>query len=293
MLRFGWKVFVAGILATTVGSSMAHAPLVRSYGNAVSFANITDARITESSGIAASRAFPGEYLTHNDSGDSARFFRFNSSGNVTGVFNLRNAGATDWEDMCSARIRGKNFVFLGDIGDNNSVRSSITIYRVEEPTTSGESTLNTYDVFSVTYPDGAHNCESMICDPNSGDLYLIIKASNGTCPIYRVPYKAQSSAISAVLVGTIFLNDTALGGKLTTGADASPDGRFVVLRTYARAYEYDVPREFKNWFQSTPRQVKLRSETQGEAICYSLDGLKMLTSSEGNPCPVSVLNITP
>ncbi|MCH7944973.1 MAG: hypothetical protein IIC73_03025 [Armatimonadetes bacterium] len=78
-------------------------------------------------------------------------------------------------------------------------------------------------------------------------------------------------------------------GNQVTGADLSPDGKPVVLRTYTAALEYAVPTNFEDWTKNEPTQIRLALEVQGEAICYSKDGTHLITTSERAPCPVSIL----
>ena len=109
----------------------------RAWAQPQELCTITDERVDESSGVAPSQLTAGVFFTHNDSGDKPRFFRFQKSGKVDGVYELKDAKATDWEDMASATVNGKPYLYFGDVGDNAESRSDVTIYRVPEPTTAG------------------------------------------------------------------------------------------------------------------------------------------------------------
>ena len=74
--------------------------------------NVANALVTELSGIAASRAHPGVFYAHNDSGDSARFFAFDASGNTIGEFVLQGITAVDWEDMALGPCPAGSCLFL-------------------------------------------------------------------------------------------------------------------------------------------------------------------------------------
>src|SRR4051794_31240901 len=52
---------------------------------------VTDPAIDEASGIAASRANPGRWWVHNDSGDSARFFLIDHAAKVTATVDVDGA----------------------------------------------------------------------------------------------------------------------------------------------------------------------------------------------------------
>ena len=259
---------------------------VREWGSPSIFCRILDSRIDESSGIAPSRQYPGEYYTHNDSGDTARFFRFNASGSVTGVFSLSGVTARDWEEMATARIDNKNYVYLADIGDNNSQYSSVHIYRCEEPSGSSGVITNFHD-YQVTYPSGARNAEALMIDPKTGDIWVVQKV-NGKGGIYRLRRPSQSGNYQFQYVGSIDFPDGLAPLRVITGASASPEGKSLILRTYSYAYEFPIPgKDFSSWLHSRSKRVQIAAEIQGESICYSLDGKTLLTTSEGNPCPVS------
>ncbi|MCB0824703.1 MAG: hypothetical protein KDC26_00795 [Armatimonadetes bacterium] len=263
---------------------------MQTYGNPEVFCHIKDKAIDESSGIAASNGTGGVFYTHNDSGDVARFFRFDKKGEITGIFRLNGVQALDWEDMASAKVDGKPYLYLGDIGDNARVRKEIFIHRVAEPEPDQDSTVLTkFDTYVVKYPDKARDCEALMVHPKTGDIYLVTKARDNETVVYRLPAPKASGNFTLEKLGTIDINTGGIGPQnWVTASDISPNGKYVVVRTYSGAVEYTVPKnDFVNWWKTPQRQVKLRAEKQGEAICYTGDGMSFLTTSEGNPCEVS------
>lgn len=256
------------------------------WGDPASFCVLKDKEIDESSGIAVSRRSSGVFYTHNDSGDTARFFRFDRHGTVTGVFNLKGVTATDWEDMDTAKVDGKPWVYLGDIGDNKSKRMEIYIYKVLEPTGPGRD-LSTFETYTLTYPDGAHNCETLMVYPKTGDIYLVTKGAKST--VYKLPKPSGSGHFVLQKLGDLNFKMDGLGGTLTTGGDFDPKGNRAIVRTYAGAMEFMVPAKVDDWFKGPKVLVTLAAEMQGEGICYTGDGRGLLTTSEGSPCPVSIV----
>lgn len=249
-------------------------------------AKITDPRVNESSGLAASPTQNGVFYTHNDSGDSARFFRFDKSGRITGEFKLKDVKAVDWEDMASAKIGGKSYLYFADIGDNNRKRDDLVIHRVEEPKGDGGE-IKKVDSFRIEYPDKKRDCEAFMVDPKSGDFWLVTKARDGETVAYKLEKPDQGKKNMLKHVAKLEVNTGGLGGTWVTGGDISPDGQAVVIRTYSGALEYKVPKKFSDWVKAKPLPVKTASEAQGEAICYSRDSGMLLTSTEGSPCVVS------
>lgn len=251
---------------------------------------IKDKEVNESSGLAASRVENVTWYTHNDSGDKPRFFRFNESGIVTGVFTLKGAKAVDWEDMASARVKGENWIYLADTGDNGRIRKSISIYRVKEPKMKDKgSTIDRVDEWTLQYPDGAHDCEALMVHPQTGDLWLVSKDRGEGTHVYVVRSPKGKEVKTAVKMGSIKIPFTGLGGGMVTAGDISPDGKKVAIRTYAGALEFSVKDSFDSWFKGDQRILKPAGEVQGEAIAYSRDGKRILTTSEGTPCRVSIV----
>jgi len=268
------------------------APGTRSY-------QLNDARLTESSGIAPSRVREGVYYTHNDSGDSARFFAFKltSSADVhvrsegppsltlAVEYDLENVAAKDWEDIATAKLRGKSYVFCGDIGDNKSKRASIHVYRVPEPTGGGGKVRADMDI-ELTYPDGPHNAETLLVDPKSGRISIVAKTQDRGAGIYSLALPKKSGSYTLTRIGAVSIPAMLAPARLITGGAISADGKWVVLRTYVAAYEFPNKGD---WWKSKPRLVELNGDPQGEGITYSPDGKCFLTTSEGRPCKVSVI----
>lgn len=259
----------------------------RAFGKPVLLAKLSDPAIDESSGLARSYRFPGRYYTHNDSGDSARFWRFDEAGKCEGPFHLSGVEAVDWEDMASVQIEGKNYLYFGDIGDNAEKRTSIQVLRVEEPN-SADSNLRA-EKYEIVYPDGPHNAEALMVGKN-GAITIVTKTDRGPSKVFVLDNPVPGPSQTLQEVGSLSVGAAISPSKLVTGGDFSADGRFVVVRTYVEAYEFDMPKDGA-WWKSKPRRISTAAEIIGEAIAYALDGKSLLTSSEFAPCPVSRIPI--
>lgn len=153
---------------------------------------ISTSTLGEVSGLVDSRANANTFWVHNDSGDSARFFAMSRSGTLLGTFPLAGVSANDWEDIAiGPKAGGGNYLYLGDIGDNNAARSNVSVHRVVEPvsTTSATISAGSYATLKLTYPNGARDVEAMFVDPIGGELYLISKRRL-VPEVYSVPTSA-------------------------------------------------------------------------------------------------------
>lgn len=255
------------------------------------FGSFADGRLLESSGLAPSYEFKDNYYTHNDSGDKPRFFRFDKKG-VNAVFNLKGANAFDWEDMASVRRNGRSWLYFGDFGDNSKVRETVVIYRLKEPN-GGSGAIEDFDTYTFKYQDGPHNCEAMFVDPGTGHIYLVTKEKS-KADVFVLDSPKTSGVNVARKLGEIRPN-TGMGefGRLVTAASTDPQGKHVIIRTYSGALEYNVTGKYQDWWQSKPQSVTMPLDPQGEAICYSSDGKRLLTSTEGTPCHIHFLTLAP
>ncbi|CAB4643916.1 unannotated protein [freshwater metagenome] len=257
-------------------------------------APIANAALTEISGIAASRANPGLLWVHNDSGDSARIFGLDGEGITHTTLSLNGASAIDWEDIAVGRgpVAAKTYIYVGDIGDNNSVRSEIVIYRVAEPVVdlagSVSGSLSGVDAIRLRYPDGAHNAESLLVDPATGEIVVITKSMSGGA---QNAYRVSGSVIPGVLttmeyLATITTSSSAFGA--ITGADISPNGLQLALRTYggvAVSARPDIGTPLSTFIAGGAKIVACAgpapSEAQGEAVGFNSNGRGFITVSEG------------
>ncbi len=285
MRSFLYATYCIASLLASILAGASHIESHRNFGEPAYICELNNRQINESSGIAPCYLSPGQYFTHNDSGDSARFFRFNSKGQVLATYALAGAKNVDWEDMATARINGKSYVYLGDIGDNRRHRKTITVYRLPEPSGVSKS-INVYEKYDLRYPDKAHNAETLLVDPKSGDLVIVTKVEGRPAQVFYLQRPSRSGAFVLMEIGKLAIGGASQDSQLATGGSVSPDGKHVVVRTYFGAYEYDARKSFKSWWKSSPIAMKTPPDLQGEGICYSADGKSLLTSAEGVPCHI-------
>lgn len=250
----------------------------------------TDPALQELSGIAASRANPGLWWVHNDSGDSARVFAVDEQGGVRATLALAGQTAIDIEDIALGEgpTPGTTYVYVADIGDNPLLRTDLKIYRFVEPTVGATTgTISGVETFQLRYPDGAHDAEAFFVDPISHSLVVITKSlAGGAQSAYRVGTDvAAGTTATMTQVGTV-MAATGLAGAIT-GADTSPNGLQLAIRTYggvrliARNADLPLAAFIAGSTGSVPCPGPVPAEVQGEAIGFRADGRGYVTISEG------------
>ena len=277
------------------------APRPGDYAAPVVLARLEDRDVTESSGLAASRQAPGIFWTHNDSDGGPYIYAFDRRGKRRGVWRVSAARARDWEDIATGPgpEPGRQYLYVGDIGDNEGGRTEIVVYRFAEPavapadsatTKASPGQLESAEVFRLKYPDGAHDAETLMVHPRTGDLYVVTKQGFGAAGVYKLKAPLPAAKVDTLaFVGNV----SAPGpfGGVFTGGDISPDGARVVLCDYASGYELRLPSgragpDFDAVWKQPLAPLDLGPRRQGEAVCYSHDGAAVLATTEGRHPPL-------
>ena len=235
--------------------------------------------LPEASGSAPSLRTPGIVWVQNDS-RGPFVYAVDAQGALRGRVHVAGATTTDWEDIAVQRCGAQSCLYVGDIGDNNAKRAGITIYRVPEPSPADTATAPA-EAFPATYPDGAHDAEAMFVLPDGG-VYVVTKGETGSAALYRYPGPLRAGQ-SVQLVKVMELADAKLKRRLRfTGAAASPDGRWVAVRTL-RSVHFFPAQEFIGGSVDHERGFDLTplGEVQGEGVGFGPNGTVVLTSEGG------------
>jgi hypothetical protein len=268
------------------------------YQNPTVLGKIRSDDVVESSGVAASKCQTNVYWTHNDSGDGPFVFAFNESGENLGTWRVAGAENDDWEDIAEYKDpTGKCFLYIADIGDNKTKRPERTIYRVAEPEvgdntkdTSSKDPLSTEPATALNfrYTDAQHNAETMMVNPQTGEIYVLTKRIDGPSGVFKLPGTFGSTDIlSAQKIANVTIPNVP-NGQLT-GGDISPDGKHVVICDYSWAYELELPANAKSFdeiWAAKPDRIDLGKLPQSEAVGYTADGNAIIATSEKKHPPI-------
>ncbi|MCW7986458.1 hypothetical protein GTW98_31865 [Streptomyces sp. SID8375] len=241
---------------------------------------ISDPRITESSGLAASRTHPGIYWTHNDSDDGPYLYAVDGkSGRTVARITLRGVGAPRDVEAISAGPDGD--LYVGDIGDNlGGSWNHVWIYRFPEPKRLRDTTV-TATQFVVKYADGPRDAEAMMVHPKTGRVYLASKKQGGGGALYEGPRQLTAS-------GTNTFRKVAPVDLWVTDGAFSPDGTRLVLRSYFGSRIY-------RWQDGRPKDlgsVGVPVQQQGESVTFTADGRTLMYGSEGGDSAVEPVGLS-
>lgn len=251
-------VVVVASLADKADAAVDDAPVSR----------MDDPRITESSGLAVSRAHDDLVYTVNDSGNASIVFAVQiSTGQTVGT-------ATPGVELVDAEalsIDRSGTLWIADTGDNDEERTDVALYAMPEFGPSDVSA--SVERYPLTFPDGPRDVEALVVHPRTDDKFLLTKGLLGG-DVYAVPQK-----LAADRPNELTLVDANIPGVITDAA-FTPDGAYVVARDYRSGKVLDAT----TW--QSVGSVALPAAKQGETLAMEPGGESMLVGSEGAGSPL-------
>ncbi|MDI9897362.1 hypothetical protein QM797_21805 [Rhodococcus sp. IEGM 1381] len=182
-------------------------------------------------------------------------------------------------------------LWLADIGDNQMRRDTVALTRMDPTTGAGE-------LHRLTYPDGAHDAETVLIEPG-GRPVIVTKELSGVSGVY-VPAGDESVAdltspgptpmrkvgdLAFTATDTVGGPPFVVGSILATGGAVTEDGIVAAVRTYTDAYLFqptdgDIASALVD--PAAPRAVvPLPDQPQGEAMAFTDDGSLLIASEAG------------
>jgi hypothetical protein len=233
--------------------------------------------VKEHSGIVKSRNWPDLFWMHNDSGDEPRIYPVRRNGQVgrserepetPGVI-IAGAINVDWEDLA---VDDSGRVIVADVGNNRNDRRDLALYIVPEPAPLAERTTFVKRLF-FRYPgqekfpapkdDFNYDCEAIF---TIGDaIYLCSKHRSDTrTNLYRLDPDSSEEVQIAQLVDAFDVLGQA------TGADATPDGKQIVISTYEDLWLFEVT-DPEHPLSGPVKRLSFKNDDDVEAVCFADD----------------------
>lgn len=235
---------------------------------------MTDARITESSGLVVSREHDDLVYTVNDSGSASIVFAVQlSTGRTVGTA----TSTKEFFDAEALSIDSRSTLWVADTGDNNKTRKEPRLYAFAEFGANDRTV--TPQRFPLVYPDGARDVEALAINPRTDEKFLLTKGLMGG-EVYAVPTDLkpdQPNRVTAI--------DATVPGMVTDAA-FTPDGTHVIARNYVKADVLDA----KTW--ASVESISLPAAQQGETLAMEANGTFFLVGSEGASSPLNRVAFT-
>jgi chitodextrinase len=247
--------------------------------------------IDELSGLVASRSSPGVLWVHDDDPDpgGGNIHAFSSTASHLATYKLVGINFSDLEDVAigPGPLAGTDYLYLGEIGDNNLVKKSIKVFRVAEPVVDPMQAPVTADLagietFTFTYPGGvSHNAETLLVDPVDGAVFVVSKAGDQAEVFRAEALEVGQPSTELALVATVAF-------KTATAGDVTSDGAFVALRSYGGAQLWPRPPGQPLEAAFMQPSCKLPNADSGEALGFAPAALDFYTTKEGVSPPLHV-----
>lgn len=278
---------------TPPAAAQAASPPTCGYAPTRRSAEVREPAVREASALVASQRWPGVYWTLNDSGNAPVLYAIDQDGTARGEFRVSGAVNTDWEALALGPDGAGGYVlYIGDVGDNDQMRTDPVIYRVPEPepspaggaAVSGETVPAT--ALRFVFPGRPHNVEALLVHPVTGEIVLVSREVTGLSLVYRLPAEVEPGlAPMADFIDVVDVRSfEPASGQVTDGA-VSADGQQVVLRTYAAALVYDLPAgaSLASIWAEQPRVYPLGDGPKGEGIAFRAGSRDLVTIGEERP----------
>ena len=249
--------------------------------------------LKEGSGLAYSRQNPGFVWTLQDKGNKNSIYLLDANnGEIISEYEIKGTKNRDWEDIeiSIGPEFGKNYLYIGDTGDNNLEYEDYTIYRFEEPKFEESHRFQyvTLDVPLETivfeYPDKSRDVEALLVDPLTKDIFLVTKRDVFSL-LYSLPFPQKIDQKNlAIHSGTFSF-------RIATAGTVSEDGKEVLIKTYDRIFYWvrESDQSFVDLIATLPSLVPYEKEVQGESICFD-DKRGYFTLSEWSDGVIPELN---
>lgn len=273
------RCLLAFFFVLTKAAAHAQTP---AFGELVDCGEIDAPAIREASGLVASRQNAHVLWTHNDSGDKNVIYAINDRGKLLGTYTLARAYARDWEDIAlgPGPEEGKQYIYVGDIGNNEARYRVQYILRVPEPTVSAEQApvqekLEGVEGISFMYPERNYDAETLMLDPRTKDLYVVTKRDSNVI-VFRAPYpQSTTEKFEVEQVGK-------LPFTMAVAGDISARGDEILIKTYDSVYYWKrgAGETVAQTLTRMPQRVPYILEPQGEAVAWKADGEGYYTLSE-------------
>lgn len=245
----------------------------------------------EISGMACSRVTPGYIWEHGDENlnSNRRILAIKPDGTQQMEVKVSTSSdRDDWEDICTGTYGGKNYIFIGAIGDNDlAYKDKYYIYYFEEPAVSSGSKTITASEIVFGYPDNqAHNTETLMYD-NVEQVFYIATKADGVCSLYSLPFKTDYSGKQTLTK----VCDLGNGSKfnLCTGGDITPDGSWMAIKNkkYILLWERQGSESLSATATRRPTQIAAyQEEKQGESLAWEDNATFYTTSDQKNDVPI-------
>ena len=296
------RVCISGVLCFLAVFGAMAAP---DFGSRTQVGTVAYVEIDEASGLAVSRNNPHIIWVANDSGPNA-VYAVTTNGTCVGMYYIDGFAMRDWEDIAigPGPIAGVDYLYIGNIGDNNSAYATIFVARIPEPAVDpGQafvtSTLYGAGIFTLQYSSGAIDSETLMVDPWTKNIHIVTKR-DGTSSDVNLHTAAYPQSTSGT---TTMAAEGSVNLSYAVGGDIAPSGEQILIK---QSWQDDTflfntlyPERIYHWARGTGQTIRqaldgartqvpysANSSDQCEAVAWKHNDAGYYTISEGASQPL-------
>lgn len=262
------------------------------------FAGIPEAsQLNELSGLTHSTRQNNLFWAINDGDNPSEMFAIDDKAQTKARYAFDEIPNIDWEDITSFELNGNQYLAIADTGDNNGNRTELFIYIIEEPKPRSDTgRIKPFRTMRFKWLDGARDVEALCADV-AGKQFLLISKKRVPAEIYSLAFDAKDGDSPKFLATLEGISQPDEKTKTTkgdlgryraqiTGADISPNGKWLAVLNYQQINFYALPKD--HW----PKKLYAKQTLdfpwlpQAEAIAYAMDGKRLFVGSEQSPAPI-------
>lgn len=260
--------FLLAVVAVVALAGMADGPTLETLGR------LDDLALREVSGIARSPKHPGVYWVINDSGNPPALFAVKRDGSLVRKLAVKVPNL-DWEDLT---FDDDGRLYIGDIGNNNTLFPMRVIYRLDEPdpSASGSDPLPVTTASYYRFPAGGRfDAEGLFVD--RGRAVLVAKyLDRREAELFAVPFAPPAPLTKPAAPERLGrLSDC---NEPVTGAALSRDHKRLAVCSYAVVRIYQRGDTEKDDWKPLAVVPFAGDGLQIEAICW--DGADLILAGE-------------
>ena len=264
-MKWPARIFLCALTACGAAPNQPAAPGRLVEPGVLLVGKIQNPRLTESSGLVASRRNPSVFWTHNDGGGKRQvLYAMTRQGQPLAEYRITGAVLEDWEDLAAD---DQGHLFLADTGNNDAKPITLRVHQINEPDPKAATTgvARITRSWNLHSPAAPFDCESLFIWGGQG--YLVSKASNNArAVLYKFSLSNSAPAQTLVVVGELKIDSP------VTGASLSPDGSLLALVAKNGAYVFNLRGDVTRALQGKPYHNKFKAD-QIEGCTFVPEGL--------------------
>ncbi|MEP6572092.1 MAG: hypothetical protein ABJD11_05325 [Gemmatimonadota bacterium] len=229
-------------------------------------------------------------------GSETELYAADTLGRDLGTYRVNGAANANWAAIALGRCNNNTCLYVGDTGDSAGIRTSVQLYRMEEPLLSADRISRAYGLpraerLEIRYPDRPVNVSAMVV-AGDGGIFLFSDGMTSPASVFRIPPGAWFDGhVIASRVGRLPIDAASRVGPVT-GAAISRDGSRLAIRTSRNIYVFPRTSSGSPDLTAKPASCDIsRLIAPGQGLDWLDDHRLLMTTIRGRPAAATILAV--